>query len=153
KNLENGMPMTDSITVSIYDPVQLLSGGPPLAANTFMGGTYVFPNIPPPTLINIILVITGDADKMNTTFVNTATGEQMILMGTIYHVDAYATKRTLTNAWKTASASNPNPFDVDPSGGYLTKFYLDAKPADPKILIANETRPAPNVTVSFNSMS
>src|SRR5262245_24874027 len=26
KNLENGTPLTDSITVSIYDPVQLLSG-------------------------------------------------------------------------------------------------------------------------------
>jgi hypothetical protein len=140
KNLVDTSAFTGMIAVAVYDPFTFLMGGNPLDAGFFTEGFYIFPNVAVPSF-PLIIVVTGDMDKMNTTYVNTGTGAQGIVSGGKYRVDAYATPKSVQTTWFM------NGFDINPSGGYLAKYYLDTKPA-PTALIANETMPAAGVTLT-----
>ena len=103
-----------------------------------MGGGYLFPNIPAPGL-GLIAIVVGDANGSNTTYVNCATGDQMVANGNEYRVDAYVLPRAVTDGWKSASG-----FDIAPAGAYVAKFYSDTK-EPPTSQIANEKSPVAGV--------
>ena len=137
-------PFTGMVHVSVYDPFTLLSNGAPLDSGDFMGGGYLFPNITAPGL-GLIAIVVGDANGSNTTFVNCATGDQMVTNGNEYRVDAYVLPRAVTDGWK--SASN---FDIGPAGAYIAKFYSDTK-EPPTSQIADEKSPVAGVQLTEDS--
>ena len=122
--------------VELFDPITLLSGGQAIASTDLAtdGTGYVFQDFTPPGL-GLIVILTG---RTNATMTATATGAQGIAGGNQYHVDAYAVKKADSDAWG---------FDIATGGGYIAKFYKDAKPA-PTLLIANETMPTAGVTLT-----
>jgi hypothetical protein len=127
--------------VDLFDPVTLLTGGAPIASTILSdGGAYVFQDFAPPGL-GLIVVLTGRTDA---TLVPTATGDSGIAAGNQYRLDAYAVKMADAAGWAASG------FDISTGGGYIAKFYKDAKPA-PNLLIANETMPAAGVTLLKNN--
>jgi hypothetical protein len=136
-------PFAEKVHVSVYDPLTLLSNGAPLAGGDFMGGSYLFPNIPAPGL-GLIAIVVGDADGSNTTYVKCATGTQMVANGNKYRVDGYVMPRAVTDGWKTGSG-----FDIAPEGAYVAKFYTDPK-GTPTLQLANEKNPLMGVQLFEN---
>ncbi|HXU69202.1 MAG TPA: hypothetical protein VN947_07720 [Polyangia bacterium] len=135
----DSMPFAGMVHVAIYDPLTLLSGGGPLDSGDFMGGGYLFPNVPAPGL-GLVAVVVGDADGKNTTYVNCATGDQMVSNGNAYRIDGYVMPRAVADGW------NADGFDIAAGGAYVAKFYSDAKePATSQI--ANEKSPVAGVTL------
>jgi hypothetical protein len=137
-NFLDDTPFTGMVHVALYDPLTLLSNGAPLASGDFMGGGYLFPNTPAPGL-GLLAIVVGDANGSNTTYVNCATGDQMVANGSDYRIDAYVLPRTVTDGWK--SSGN---FDIATGGAYIAKFYSDAKES-PTQQIANEKSPVAGV--------
>lgn len=135
-DFKTGMPNTVApLHVQLYDPIQLLSGGAPIAETDLAtnGGSYKFANFSPPSL-GLIVILTG---VTNATMTPAGTGAQGVSAGNQYTVDAYAIKKADSDAWG---------FDLTAGGGYVAKFYKDKKPA-PNLLIANETMPVAGVTL------
>jgi hypothetical protein len=121
--------------VDLFDPITLLSGGAPISSVDLSsdGGSYVFQDFTPPGL-GLIVILTGRTNANN---VAAATGAQGLASGQ-YTVDAYSLKKTDVAGWG---------FDITTGGGYIAKFYHDAKPA-PNLLIANEMTKVPGVTLT-----
>jgi hypothetical protein len=142
-NFLDSTPSTATVHVSVYNPIDLLSGGLPLDKGDFSGG-YIFPNIPAPSL-GLIAVVVGDANGSNTTFVNCATGDQMVANGNKYHVDAYVLPRSVTDGWKSSAG-----FDIAVGGAYIAKFYSDTK-GTPASQVDNEKNPVAGVQLTENS--
>jgi hypothetical protein len=136
-------PITDAVYVSLFDAAALVQNNPPIAVNVFSGGTYIFPNVTAPGS-GTVTVVTGDADRLNTTYVNTATNAT-VSAGNMYRVDAYATPRTVTDSWKSSGG-----FDFTVGGGYIARFFNDPKPS-PFAFIANETHPVTGVQLTKNA--
>lgn len=124
--------------VDLFDPITLLAGGGPIASTVLSsdGGSYVFQDFTPPAL-GLIVILTGRTDA---NMVATATGDQGITGGNQYRLDAYAVKMADAAGWG---------FDIATGGGYIAKYYKDAKPAQ-NLLIANETMPLAGVTLTKN---
>jgi hypothetical protein len=133
------------LSVELYDAFGLLNGQPAIASTTLTmsgaaAGSYVFKDFTPPGF-GIIIVITG---RTNTGVMTPAgTGAQGVVGDQIYRVDAYSLKQTDSSAWG---------FDIATGGAYVGKFYTDTKP-DPKLLIANESKPAAGVTMTKDGSS
>ena len=138
-------PFTGMVHVKIYDPITLLSNGAPIDQGDFSGGGYLFPNIAAPPL-GLIAIVVGDADGSDTTYVNCATGTQMVSNGNKYRVDGYVLPKAIPDGWK----ASPAAFDIAPNGAYVAKFYSDMK-GTPTSQIANETNPVANVQLDMNS--
>lgn len=136
--VDNTPNTTAQVHVSIYNALDLLNGGGPLDKGDFTG-SYLFPNVPAPSL-GLIAIVVGDANGMNTTFVNCASGDQGIANGNKYHVDAFVLPRTVTDMWKTQG------IDIATGGAYVAKFFNDPKPPSTN-LVANETHPVAGVTL------
>jgi len=119
------------IEVDLWDPLQLLTGGMPIATATLTdGSSYVFQNFSPPSL-GLIFIMTRTASGAATMMTPAGTGGQGVSAGNQYHVDAYAVKKSDSDAWN---------FDIATGGAQIAKFYADKKPA-PNLLIANEMTP------------
>jgi hypothetical protein len=121
-NFTDGMPFSGSIHVAVYDPVAFLGGSPPLDQTDVTTPGYMFKDISAPGL-GLIVIVTGDANRMNTTFVNTATGAQGVTNGNKYRVDAYAIPKAVTDSWKTTGG-----LDINVGGAYVAMYYSDMKP-------------------------
>jgi hypothetical protein len=141
-NFLDSTPSTAMVHVSIYNPIDLLAGGPPLDKGDFTGG-FIFPNIPAPSL-GLIGIVVGDANGSNTTYVNCATGDQMVSNGNKYHVDAYVLPRSVTDGWKSSVG-----FDISVGGAYIAKFYSDTK-GTPASQFDNEKNPVAGVQLFEN---
>ena len=143
------MPYTGAIHVALYDPVAFIMGEAPIDETEVAAGAagYVFQDEKPPGL-GLLAVVAGDNDitgmNQGVTFVAAASGAQAIAAGGIYLVDIYALTRKTVDGWTNAPGGN----GWYASGGYLSKFYSDAKP-DPTMLSATETSPVSGVAVSL----
>ena len=125
------------IDVDLWDPLQLLTGGTPIATVTLTdGSSYVFSNFSPPSL-GLIVIMTHSSMGGATMMTAAGTGAQGVSAGNSYHVDAYAVKKSDSDAWN---------FDITAGGAYIAKFYKDTKPA-PNALVANEMSPVAGVTL------
>ncbi|MCU1282294.1 MAG: hypothetical protein JWM53_5840, partial [bacterium] len=138
---DNAPSAAANLHVDLYDPIALLQQKPPIASVVLSGDTsgYVFQDFPPPSL-GLIVVVTGRGDATNSL---AATGARGLSSsgGDQYRVDAYAVKKSDTDAWAASG------FDISAGGGVVAKFYKDAKPAA-NLLIANETMKAAGVTLT-----
>lgn len=138
-NFLDNSASTDTVHVALYDPTSLLQGGPPIAEQDTSGG-YVFQDFQPPQLMLIAVVVTNPMGV--TTFTTSATGDQNVVAGNIYQVDAYVIPKTVTDGWKPA-------IDVTATGAYVGKFYNDPKPPN-TLLKANEKNPVAGVQLTKN---
>lgn len=146
--LTNNVSTSAKIHVALYNPLDFIQGRPAIASTDVDSGVggYVFQDVTPPGL-GLIAVVAGDADLENgsggagVTFVSAASGAQNVAAGNIYVVDVYALLRSTVNGWANSGT------DWYTSGGYVSKFYSDAKP-DPTMLSATETHPVSGVSVS-----
>lgn len=139
----NATNMVMPIDVDLWDPLQLLTGGMPIATTTLTdGSSYVFSNFSPPSLGLIVVMTHTTAGGTSTMMTPAGTGAQMISAGNAYTVDAYAIKKADSDAWG---------FDIATGGAYVAKFYKDKKPA-PNLLIANESMPVAGVTLVKDGM-
>lgn len=141
RNFTDGMPFSGTIHVSLYNPVEFLSGNPPIDEKDVTGSSYVFANFPPPSLM-LVVVVTGDKDHMNATFVNTATGAAGVTANNQYTVDAYTIPKAVTDSWKTTGGLDIN--NPTTGGAYVGIYYSDTKPA-PTNLVFNEKTPVMGV--------
>jgi hypothetical protein len=132
-NFTDGMPFSGSIHVAVYDPVSFLGGNPPLDQTDVTTPGYMFKDISAPGL-GLIVIVTGDANRMNATFINTATGAQGVSNGNKYRVDAYAIPKAVTDSWKTTGG-----LDVNVGGAYVAIYYSDPKPAATNLAFTEKT--------------
>jgi len=144
-NFLDNSPFTGMVHVKIYDPVTLLGNGAPIDQGDFSGGGYIFPNIAAPAL-GLIAIVVGDADGSDTTYVNCASGTQMVSAGNKYRVDGYVMPKAVTDGWK----ASPAALDIGTNGAYVAKFYSDMKEA-PTAQIANEMNPVAGVQLYENN--
>src|SRR5262249_53510102 len=117
----------------------LTPGGMPLDQTDVTTGSYIFSNVLAPSL-PLIVIVTGDADFRDVTWVNTGSPDQGIASGGKYRIDAYALPRTVADGWKPA-------FDFAPGGAQVAKFYNDPK-APNTALVANEKNPVAGVVLT-----
>ena len=130
-NIVDGMPFSGAIHVSLYDPVAFLMNGAPLDQTDVTTPGYMFKDIGAPGL-GLIIIVTGDADKMNKTFINTGTGAQGVSNGNKYRVDAYALAKTASDMWK------PD-IDIATGGAVVNFYYNEAKPAPTNLAFTEKT--------------
>jgi len=140
-NFVDNMPWSgSSLHVSAWEPLTFLSpGGTPLDQTDVTTGSYILPNVPAPSL-PLIVIVTGDADFKDVTWVNTGSPDQGIAGGGKYRIDAYALPRSVADGWKPA-------FDFAPGGAQVTKFYNDPKQTT-TALVANEMNPVSGVVMT-----
>ena len=96
---DNKLNKVTPIHVALYNPTDFLGGMPALAEYdvTTGGDSYVFQNFTPPGL-TLIVIVTSTATG-GTQFTVAATGDQGVSPGSIYHVDAYAVKKSDSDGW------------------------------------------------------
>lgn len=139
-NFLDNTPSTATVHVELVDPVSYLQGGPPITVQD-VTGSYTFQDFTPPPLHIIAVIVTNTTGS--TMYYTTATGDQGINAGNIYHVDGYVLDAATVQGWKPA-------IDVDTVGAYLAKFYNDPKPLN-TLLVANEKNPVAGVQLTENN--
>ncbi|HXU69748.1 MAG TPA: hypothetical protein VN947_10490 [Polyangia bacterium] len=134
-NMKNAEP----VHIAVYDPQALLSGGNAIKeAELTDGGQYVLSDFKAPQL-GLIVIVTSTATG-GTTMTTAATGDQGVSAG-IYRVDAYALKKSDSDAWG---------FDIATAGAQVGKFYSDPAPMPNALVIADDTHPVAGVTMTQN---
>jgi hypothetical protein len=115
-------------------------------------GTYIFNSVAAPAL-PLMAIAAGDSDiavkgaNAGAHFVETGAGAQNVSGGTSYRIDIFALKRTVVDGWSSQSGIN-----WYANGGYLARFYSDAKPADNNLAFT-EMSPVPGVQLLLGSMA
>jgi hypothetical protein len=141
------------IHVALYDPLSLLTGGPPIAETDVQAGGYLFQNVAPPAN-GLIAVVAGDTDLATANegkvYVSAATGAQNVQPGGTFLVDVYALERTVVDGWGKTSGAGSAATDWYTSGGYISMFYEDPRP-DPTLQSATETHPVSDVTLTTDA--
>jgi hypothetical protein len=146
--LDSTVYKTTDVHLALYAPLDYINHMPALASQDIAAGTggYIFQGIAPPSL-TLIAVVAGDMDlsgaNTGTTLVSAASGAQNVAAGGSYLVDVYVLPRGIVDGWGKTSGGQ----DWYTTGGYISKFYSDAKP-DPTLLSAFETHPVMGVQVT-----
>lgn len=142
-NFQDNSTAMDNVDVSVWDATVLVSGGAPIDHNTFSGGGYVLNGLTPPPLGLIAVVVSDpDGNRMNTTYINCAVGDQGIAAGQKYRADAYVLKKSV--------ADSITGFDYATGGQYVAKYYSDARPVQTDLEVANDKNPVMGVQLVEN---
>lgn len=111
----DGSRATVKVHVAVFDPLDFLGGGAPLAQSDVSTGSFVFTNVRAPSL-KLLAIAVGD--KAGSGYVLTGVAAQNIVAGQSYRIDGYVLARAVVDGWSAQTGS-----DWYASGAYVARFF------------------------------